>query len=104
LRAVSAETGASPASVALAWVNSRPGVASTIIGARQMDQLTSNLTALEVTLTAAQIASLEAVSKPALSFPAGYAEVSRMFGFPRTTIDGVETPPAPMLAANAARY
>ena len=44
------EIGASPASVALAWVQSRPGVASTIIGARRMDQLEQNLAALDVTL------------------------------------------------------
>ena len=43
-------TRRSPASVALAWVQGRPGVASTIIGARRMDQLEQNLAALDVTL------------------------------------------------------
>jgi aryl-alcohol dehydrogenase-like predicted oxidoreductase len=66
LQAVSAEVGASPATVALAWVHSRPGVASTLIGARRLDQLTANLAALDVTLTAEQIATLDAVSKPPL--------------------------------------
>ena len=37
----------SPASVALAWVQGRPGVASTIIGARRLDQLEQNLAALD---------------------------------------------------------
>ena len=104
LLAVSAEVGASPAAVALAWVCSRPGVASTLIGARRMDQLTANLAALDVTLTTGQIATLDAVSKPPLSFPAGYAQISQMFGFPGTRIDGVQMPPSPMLAASAARY
>ena len=40
-----------PAAVALAWVQGRPGVASTIIGARRLDQLEQNLAALDVTLT-----------------------------------------------------
>jgi aryl-alcohol dehydrogenase-like predicted oxidoreductase len=104
LQAVSAEVGASPAAIALAWVRSRPGVASTLIGARRMDQLTNNLAALEVTLTAEQIATLDAVSKPVLSFPAGYAQICQMSGFPGTTIDGVQTPPSPMLSASTVRY
>jgi aryl-alcohol dehydrogenase-like predicted oxidoreductase len=104
LQAVSAEVGASPAAIALAWVRSRPGVASTLIGARRMDQLTNNLAALEVTLTAEQIATLDAVSKPVLSFPAGYAQITQMSGFPGTMIDGVQTPPSPMLSASTVRY
>jgi hypothetical protein len=56
------------------------------------------------TLTAEQIATLEAVSKPVLSFPAGYAQICQMSGFPGTTIDGVQTPPSPMLSASTARY
>jgi aryl-alcohol dehydrogenase-like predicted oxidoreductase len=104
LQAVSAEVGASPATVALAWVRSRPGVASTLIGARRLDQLMANLAALGVTLTAEQIATLDAVSMPPLSFPAGYAQISQMFGFPGTRIDGVQMHPSPMLAASTARY
>jgi aryl-alcohol dehydrogenase-like predicted oxidoreductase len=104
LAAVSSEIGASPAAVALAWVHNRPGVASTLIGARRMDQLTANLTALDVGLTADHIAILDAVSQPSLSFPAGYARLAQMLGFPGTTIDGVQTPPSPLLAANASRY
>jgi hypothetical protein len=44
------------------------------------------------------------VSKPTLNFPAGYAGFARMLGFSGATIDGVQTPPSPMLAANTARY
>jgi transposase-like protein len=56
--------------VALAWVRSRPGVASTLIGVRRPDQLQANLAALDLILTDAQIAKLNEVSKPALNFPA----------------------------------
>jgi aryl-alcohol dehydrogenase-like predicted oxidoreductase len=50
LARIAREIGATSAAVALAWVQSRPGVASTIIGARRLDQLEQNLAALDVTL------------------------------------------------------
>ena len=61
---------ATVAAVALAWVRSRPGVTSIIIGARRMDQLNANLAALDITLTADQVASLDALTQPTLNFPA----------------------------------
>src|SRR5437763_1675061 len=59
LIAIGKEQKASPASVALAWVQSRPGVASTIIGARRIEQLEQNLAALDITLSADQTARLD---------------------------------------------
>ncbi|HEY0269548.1 MAG TPA: aldo/keto reductase, partial [Sphingomonas sp.] len=61
--------GASPAQVALAWLLTRPGVASVIIGARTDEQLADNLKAAEITLSADEIAKLEAVSRPPLLYP-----------------------------------
>jgi aryl-alcohol dehydrogenase-like predicted oxidoreductase len=105
LCAVADEVGATPAAVALAWVRARPGVASTIIGARRPDQLQANLAALDLVLTDAQIARLNEVSKPALNFPADInTHVAPMFGFPGTTIDGQTMPMSPPLAASANRY
>ncbi|MFG1398203.1 aldo/keto reductase [Roseixanthobacter pseudopolyaromaticivorans] len=104
VRAVAEEIGASPAAVALAWVRGRPGVTSTLIGARRLDQLTENLSALDVSLTADQIARLDAVSEPVLGFPARYAAFARMLGFPDTIIDGVRTPVSPSLTASPTRY
>jgi len=105
LCAVADEVGATPAAVALAWVRSRPGVASTIIGARRPDQLHANLAALDLILTDAQIAKLNEVSKPVLNFPADInAHVAPMFSFPGTTIDGQTVPASPQLAASANRY
>lgn len=63
------EGKATPAQVALAWVQSRPGVVSSIIGARTMQQLDDNLAALELTLSPDQIAALDEASKPVLPFP-----------------------------------
>ena len=51
-------------------MQSRPGVASTIIGARRLEQLDQNLASLEVVLSADQIARLNHESEPAGVFPA----------------------------------
>lgn len=52
------------ASVALAWVMARDGVTSAIIGARTLDQLRENLAAERLSLTAAELEELDAVSAP----------------------------------------
>lgn len=69
LKAVSDQVGCTPAQAALAWVQSKPGVTSTIIGARTVEQLMDNLGALDVELSAEQVQQLDEVSKPALPFP-----------------------------------
>ncbi|WP_028967959.1 aldo/keto reductase [Sphingomonas phyllosphaerae] len=61
--------GASVARVALAWVMSRPHVASTIMGARTMVQLEDNVRAFDIDLTADQIGKLDELSEPELPFP-----------------------------------
>jgi Aldo/keto reductase family len=55
--------------VALAWLKSRPGLQSTIIGARTFKQPEANFKALDLILTPEQIASLDTVSRPVLNFP-----------------------------------
>jgi aryl-alcohol dehydrogenase-like predicted oxidoreductase len=54
--------GVSMAEVALAWVTDRPGVTSTILGARTLDQLETNLRAADLHLTARETAALDAAS------------------------------------------
>ncbi len=61
--------GVSPAQVALAWVVGRVGVASTIIGARKMDQLESNMDAIGIQLTDEEMSRLDELSEPKLNFP-----------------------------------
>jgi aryl-alcohol dehydrogenase-like predicted oxidoreductase len=105
LYAVAAEVEASPAAVALAWVQSRPGVTSTLIGARRLDHLHANLGALDVTLTDAQTARLDAVSEPTLDFPAPYhRELAPMLAFGGSTVDGQTVAPWPALAVSDTRY
>jgi aryl-alcohol dehydrogenase (NADP+) len=59
------ERGVSMPEIALAWVTGRPAVTSTILGARTIGQLDTNLRAAALTLTADEVAALDAVSDPA---------------------------------------
>jgi aryl-alcohol dehydrogenase-like predicted oxidoreductase len=52
------------AQVALAWVLSKPDVTAPIIGATRLEHLEEALAALEVKLTAEEIADLEAPYTP----------------------------------------
>src|SRR6202007_2546437 len=57
------------ASVALAWLHAQPAVTSIIIGARRLSQLEDNLRALDVNLTAEELARLSALTEPTFGFP-----------------------------------
>jgi aryl-alcohol dehydrogenase (NADP+) len=59
----------SMAEVALAWVTDRPGVTATILGARTVEQLDTNLKAAGLHLTADETAALDRASDP---HPADY--------------------------------
>ncbi|GAA2468874.1 aldo/keto reductase [Winogradskya humida] len=64
--------GVSMAEVALAWVSDRPGVTSTILGARTVEQLDANLKAATLHLNPAETATLDAASDPqAPDYPYG---------------------------------
>jgi aryl-alcohol dehydrogenase-like predicted oxidoreductase len=74
LNAVAAEIGRPTEQVALAWVMARPGITSTLIGARTVSQLESNIAAASIALTADQMTRLNEVSAPALSFSASLTQ------------------------------
>ena len=93
------------AAIALAWVQSRPGVASTIIGARRLDQLEQNLAALDVALTPADIAALEKLSAPTLNFPFNFLKSAAMFMHAGATVNGETSTVWPLLPkTDAERY
>ncbi|MEV0068260.1 MULTISPECIES: aldo/keto reductase [unclassified Amycolatopsis] len=69
VREVAAETGQTPAQVAMHWVLRRPGIAGTLVGARSARQLTDTLGALALDLPAAVLDRLTEVSAPELPFP-----------------------------------
>jgi aryl-alcohol dehydrogenase-like predicted oxidoreductase len=60
---------ASAAQVALAWLLTRPGVTTVIVGARTGEQLADNLASASLRLTEEEVARLEAVSRPRLPYP-----------------------------------
>jgi aryl-alcohol dehydrogenase-like predicted oxidoreductase len=66
---ISEDRGASMAEVAIAWVTARPGVSSTILGARTASQLETNLRAAGLRLSPTETAALDAASDP---HPADY--------------------------------
>jgi aryl-alcohol dehydrogenase-like predicted oxidoreductase len=69
LDAVAAETGKSVAQIAIAWVLSRPSVATVIIGARDEAQLKENLGATGWKLDPAQVLRLESASAKPRTYP-----------------------------------
>jgi aryl-alcohol dehydrogenase-like predicted oxidoreductase len=61
--------GVSAAQVALSWITNRPGVTTSVIGARKPEQLGDNLASAELTLTNDETAAIEKVSRPPLLYP-----------------------------------
>jgi len=61
---VSKEMGRSPAQVALNWITKRPAVASSIVGASNLRQLDSNLTALDFEIAEEHWQRLEERTRP----------------------------------------
>ncbi len=73
VRDVAARHGRPMAHVALAWLASRPGVASILLGARDAEQLAGNLAAGTLALGADELAALTAASAPGLpDYPYGF--------------------------------
>ncbi|RSN10282.1 aldo/keto reductase [Nonomuraea sp. WAC 01424] len=67
LAEVASGLGADPAAVALAWVASRTGVTSVLLGPRSVGQLRENLAAFDLTLPPEATARLDELSDPALT-------------------------------------
>ncbi|HEX2816637.1 MAG TPA: aldo/keto reductase [Phenylobacterium sp.] len=69
MREVGEVHGVTVARVALAWLLAKPAVMSIIIGAKTLEQLDDNLAAAELTLTAEEMAKLDAVSELPSEYP-----------------------------------
>jgi len=95
LRATAKALDSTPARVALSWVQNRPGVSSTIIGARTLPHLDDNIAALEVTLSAEQTAKLDALTTPTLNFPAPFLALAGTIQNGGATINGERSEPSP---------
>jgi aryl-alcohol dehydrogenase-like predicted oxidoreductase len=103
LARIAREIGATSAAVALAWVQSRPGVASTIIGARRLDQLDQNLAALDVTLKPEHIAALDRASEPSLNFPTPFLRMATSIMHAGATVNGESSELLPLWKEAAAK-
>jgi aryl-alcohol dehydrogenase-like predicted oxidoreductase len=91
---IAKDIDSTPARVALSWVQNRPGVTSTIIGARTLEQLDDNLRALEVKLTAEQQKQLDDATTPAPWVLSRFLAPPHSFGYGGTTVDGITNPPS----------
>jgi aryl-alcohol dehydrogenase-like predicted oxidoreductase len=96
------EKSATPAGIALAWVMSRPGVTSTLMGVGTTDQLDKNLNALSINLTESEIDSLNEISAPVLNFPIPLLRASSGIGQGGTTINGRASTVPSILPQNTA--
>lgn len=81
LDAIAEETGKAVPQVAIRWLLQRPTVSSVIMGARNEDQLRQNLGAVGWSLTADQVARLDAAS--AVTPPYPHTPYHRQDGFAR---------------------
>ena len=97
---VAAELDTTPAAVALAWVQRKPGVDSTIIGARTMAQLEANLAGVVVRLDDVQAAALDRVSTPTHSFPTPFLQMAPTIMHAGATVDGEPSAVWPMAPAS----
>jgi aryl-alcohol dehydrogenase-like predicted oxidoreductase len=80
------------ASVALAWVRAQAGVSSVIIGARRLSQLEDNVRAVDVDLTADELARLDELTKPRFGFPHNMLEMAPGILNGGTTVNAVSAP------------
>lgn len=75
LQSIGDRLGASPAQVAIAWVAAQGKDIVPLIGARRRDRLAEALGALDLTLTAADLAALAAAFPPGVAAGTRYPEV-----------------------------
>jgi len=71
---IAQQHGVSVAQVALAWVRLQKGVTSTIIGAKNIDQLNDNLKSTEVVLSADELKRIDEISALPREYPGWMVE------------------------------
>src|SRR5665213_528753 len=98
---IAADIGSTAARVALSWLRTRVGVASTIIGARTAEQLEENLGSLSVSLDSPQLDRLSQLTEPQLNFPAAFLKRSRVYRNPGLVINGELAGTDPVVAGQS---
>lgn len=79
-------------SVALAWLHAQQAVTSIIVGARRLSQFDDNVRAVDVSLTADEVARLNALTEPTFAFPHGMLEMAPGIINGGTSVNGVAGP------------
>ena len=90
--------GTTPAAIALSWVNNKPGVGSTIIGVRTLEQLEANISATDVHLTPAEVINLDQLSAPPATFLSDYKDLIPMMQHGGIEINGFTPASVPLTA------
>lgn len=93
MKTIANENNSTVAQIALAWLRDRPGVSSTIIGARTLEQLGQNLGSLQVQLSDPQVALLNEASEPTLNFPHEFLKYAANVSAGGVTINGKTSTP-----------
>jgi aryl-alcohol dehydrogenase-like predicted oxidoreductase len=60
---------ASPSQIALAWVRQQPGITSTIIGAKNIEQLNDNIKSIEIELSTSDLERIDTISALTKEYP-----------------------------------
>jgi aryl-alcohol dehydrogenase-like predicted oxidoreductase len=76
LREVAAAKGCSVAQAAIAWLLAKEAATSIILGATKMSQLEDNLGAVDVELTADEVAALDAMMPPPSVYPNWFTDMT----------------------------
>jgi aryl-alcohol dehydrogenase-like predicted oxidoreductase len=97
LESIAAAHDSTPARIALAWLQARPGVTSTIIGARRVAQLEDNIKALEITLSGQERAALDQLTQPTMGFPQNMASMFPSIHHGGATVNGNFAPVSPFV-------
>ena len=79
MRPMAEQRGVSVARIAIAWLLAQQSVSAVIVGARTMEQLKDNLQATEVTLSAAELETLDKVSRLPKEYPAWMMELQGQY-------------------------
>ena len=75
LDAIARPHGGTVAQAALRWLLAKPGVTSVVIGARDVRQLEDNLGCLRWSMTAEEVARLDALSPPPRLYPQWFIDI-----------------------------
>lgn len=73
-KTIGAQHNASPAQVALAWVRQQPGITSTIIGAKTVDQVKDNIRSTDVNILAEDLKKIDEVNPAPFVYPSWMVE------------------------------